>query len=970
MRKVIFLIWICLFAGCSDDNPDDGNKPEVPNTEITVPPTESLTPVFNETGGEATVTFTATKSWTASVVNTRADSWLEVSPTQGQAGEVTLKIITKENETPDERSASVILKSGSTSKTIQVTQKQKNALTITASKLEVGAEGGLVSVEVKSNVKYTYEVDHDCKEWIKVAETRGLQTSSVTFSIASNRELEKRQGSIRFTDGTLSETVTVYQSNGTPQIVISQSELTVASKHSDITIEVEANVNVEVSIPEAGWIRENKTRSYSTNTYYFTVDENASYNARSAEIIFANKENSLKETVKVTQMQKDALVVAKSEYIINPEGGNLSFNVQASSIPGMAIECDGGWITQVDTRSLDNYAYHFTVDKLTTDNGREGKIIFSAGELRQTVAIRQKGLKEVRDRETQIMHELYNALKLNDTDYELLGLSYNWNINTPIEKWYGVTIVDGHITEIRCPSYKSNVAARICAKGHIPASIGELTQLKSFTLNDPCLALLEPIPAEIGNLKHLELLRISACNIPGPIPPEIGNLTNLKLLDLSCEPAVIDKTGYHTDFDPYARVEIPNEIGRLTQLESLKIYWLLQGDITTEIQHLKQLKELELIQPSYITVSDYSSEEIPAIKIGIIPEAISGMEKLEKLNLRCGFSGEFPSSIGGLRNLKSLSISSDFLTGIIPESIGQLRQLEYLSIHCKQMNGELPESLGQLGNLETLWVYDSSFTGPIPTSLGNCKKLSAVNLANCNFTSFPNTLSFILDDKENCCLNNDVGIFDISGNRITGKIPDEILTHPNFYLFAANFLMHQQSGYGFDLNDFKYPACKETYPDCFSNQSINFAKEYAANKYTLIFRYNNNYNMEESAKWAVVVNRMNEKYAAKGLKVICGLVNVSEERNAQLKAYAQTLKLADFPHFIDNMGAGYTTPTPFFNDYVSCTRTVPTLGLVDKEGTYVAIAGGNTTYAYDNNYRNEHILSIEQFENMVDNLFH
>ena len=131
--------------------------------------------------------------------------------------------------------------------------------------------------------------------------------------------------------------VTVYQSNGTPQIVISQSELTVASKHSDITIEVETNVDVEVSIPEAGWIRENTTRSYSTNTYYFTVDENASYDARSAEIIFANKKNSLKETVKVTQMQKDALVVAKSEYIINPEGGNLSFNVQASSIPGMAI---------------------------------------------------------------------------------------------------------------------------------------------------------------------------------------------------------------------------------------------------------------------------------------------------------------------------------------------------------------------------------------------------------------------------------------------------------------------------------------------------------------------------------------------------------------------------------------------------------------------------------------------------------
>ena len=435
MKKVIFIIWMCLLIGCSDDNPGDNSKTEVPSTEIIVPTTESLNPVFNENGGVATVSFSTTKPWTASVVNTRADSWLEVSPTQGQAGETTLKIITKENNSPDERSASIILKSGSTNKTIQVTQKQKDALTVTTSKFEVGAEGGQITVEVKSNVKYTCEIDQKCEEWIKRMETRGIQASSITFNIEPNRELAKREGTIRLTDGSLSETVTVYQSNGVPQIVLSQNELTIASKRSDITIEVEANVDVEVSIPNTNWIRENATRSYSTSTYHFTVDENASYDTRSAEIIFTNKENSLKETVKVIQMQKDALVIAKSEYTINPEGGNLSFEVQASSIPNMTIESNGEWITQVATRTLNNYAYHFTIKKLTTDEGREGKIIFNTGELTQAVTIKQKGLKEVRDHETQIMHELYNALKLNDTDYECLGYNYNWSLKTPIEQW-------------------------------------------------------------------------------------------------------------------------------------------------------------------------------------------------------------------------------------------------------------------------------------------------------------------------------------------------------------------------------------------------------------------------------------------------------------------------------------------------------------------------------------------------------
>lgn len=532
----------------------------------------------------------------------------------------------------------------------------------------------------------------------------------------------------------------------------------------------------------------------------------------------------------------------------------------------------------------------------------------------------------------------------------------------------GVTVENGHVTKIVCPEHKSNLVARIYAKGHIPSSIGELIQLKSFILNDLNLALLEPIPAEIGNLKHLEQLKIQACNIPGPIPVEIGNLTHLKELVLYSEPAAIDKTGYHTDFNPFARVKIPDEIGQLTQLESLQVYWLLEGDITMEIQNLKQLKRLEIIQPTHIIVSDYSVEEIPTIKIGSIPEVIIGMENLEELSLSGGFSGELPFSIGGLKKLIKLSITSDFLTGALPESIGKLEKLQSLSINCKQMNSKLPESIGKLSNLSSIWLSGSGFTGAIPETLGNCEMLSSIDFSGCNFTSFPATLSFLLDDKENCCLNNDVGKFDISGNRMIGKIPAPILNHPNFYLFAANFLMMQQPGYGFELNDFKYPACIETYSDPFSNQSIDFAKEYAANKYTLIFRYNDHYNTEQSAQFAKVVNRLNEKYSAKGLKVICGLVNAGNKTNSQLKAYAKTLKTSDFPHFKDEMGMGYT-PIPFFNDYIGCERTVPTLGLVDREGNYVIITGGSTTAIYDYNYSKDHIVTIEQFENMVNNLF-
>ena len=65
------------------------------------------------------------------------------------------------------------------------------------------------------------------------------------------------------------------------------------------------------------WISENSTRSTSTHTYRFDVAPSEEYNQRTAEIKFINKENNLAEIVKVTQTQKDALVIANENYTVS-----------------------------------------------------------------------------------------------------------------------------------------------------------------------------------------------------------------------------------------------------------------------------------------------------------------------------------------------------------------------------------------------------------------------------------------------------------------------------------------------------------------------------------------------------------------------------------------------------------------------------------------------------------------------------
>ena len=61
-------------------------------------------------------------------------------------------------------------------------------------------------------------------------------------------------------------------------------------------------------MPEVQWITEASTRAVSSYTHYFVISPNDTYDARSAEISFINKENNIEEKVVITQVQKDAII--------------------------------------------------------------------------------------------------------------------------------------------------------------------------------------------------------------------------------------------------------------------------------------------------------------------------------------------------------------------------------------------------------------------------------------------------------------------------------------------------------------------------------------------------------------------------------------------------------------------------------------------------------------------------------------
>lgn len=290
MKKLfLFVLTAMMICSCSKSETEDNPNPN-PESSVTG---MWLTPdalTFESTGGSETVWLNLNYSGTSTNAQwklTGGESWCTASKTSGGDNEqITFEVT--ENNDPDERNATFTFTCGSVSTKLVVTQKQKDALTVTSSKIEMDSNGGIAIVEVKANIDYEYEIGKDCKDWVTLKETRALQTTMLSFDVAQNTDFEKREGTITvFSDG-LSETITIYQAGEEPTIVLTQNKYDVSGDGETIKVEINSNVDFQVTIPsDVDWIKETWTRAISTHTKYFKIATNSPNQSRSAEILFA-----------------------------------------------------------------------------------------------------------------------------------------------------------------------------------------------------------------------------------------------------------------------------------------------------------------------------------------------------------------------------------------------------------------------------------------------------------------------------------------------------------------------------------------------------------------------------------------------------------------------------------------------------------------------------------------------------------
>ena len=335
---------------------------------------------FGFEGGEKVLSFKSNLRWNLKIANTQNGvQWLTIDQTTGNSGSNKVIFSADENNTYEDRSVMVQLITDDTIRTIRVNQKRMEAITLTSDIFEVPVDGGDIDVEVNYSADYEMTIPDDYKGWIhrKPATTRGLESSTITFTIDPSDEYEKREGRIYFKARDEEEVVTIYQA-GSGKLVLSQSEYNLTGTEQEFSIDISSNFDFSMEMPDVDWLKENtsKTRGMSSHTLKFKVTENDDYNTRSAKIKFYDNNSKLSETVVINQASIGAvLTIDTLEYNVSNAKQDLDIEVMSNFDYNVDFQ-GSSWVRQraAKTRGVTSRLLRLTIDENKTNDARTAKI--------------------------------------------------------------------------------------------------------------------------------------------------------------------------------------------------------------------------------------------------------------------------------------------------------------------------------------------------------------------------------------------------------------------------------------------------------------------------------------------------------------------------------------------------------------------------------------------------------------------
>lgn len=255
LTLIVFIFGLSA-SSCSGGSDDDGGSGGSA-TSLTVS-TSALS--FVKDAQDQPVSVQCDGEWSISGTT----DWCTVTATYNKIGQanavVKFNVSVTANDTYDDRACTLNLTAGSITKTIQVTQSNKEGMILANTTQDVDAAGGLITVKLQTTGDFAIESD----DWINQVNTKTLSDSTMTFNIGANYTGTDRTGAIKFTlksDNTISQTLTIKQSGSS-----STSDMSISA--TDLAKDMYPGWNLGNTL-EAGSETNNDTNiGTSTETYW------------------------------------------------------------------------------------------------------------------------------------------------------------------------------------------------------------------------------------------------------------------------------------------------------------------------------------------------------------------------------------------------------------------------------------------------------------------------------------------------------------------------------------------------------------------------------------------------------------------------------------------------------------------------------------------------------------------------------
>ena len=338
--------------------------------------TSSLDEVqFGVKGGASAVTVNSEASWSAQT----ASSWLNITPSTGSAGSVSISIQAQPNYSLTERKGYIYLVLSQDSKIeIPVTQECVS-FSLSSYAMQFGASAQDKQITVTSNVGWAVAEGHST--WLSFSPNKADESGNITVSALENPETTQRSGSFSVTPSVIDYPKQVDVTQSGHSFDLDSTALNFTDKESSAKLTIESDGTWSATTTD-DWITLSPASGTGNGEVTVMVTENTQADERTGSVKVSLGVTSY--TVPVIQQGK-FMNVSGGLFNLTSKGGSVDVTISTNDGWSASIPDSVNWITLSDKSGEGDCNLKITVAENKSTTARNAKITVTPTNLKPYV---------------------------------------------------------------------------------------------------------------------------------------------------------------------------------------------------------------------------------------------------------------------------------------------------------------------------------------------------------------------------------------------------------------------------------------------------------------------------------------------------------------------------------------------------------------------------------------------------------